>query len=300
MKLSNKLQQQLFQACLLEASARKLGNVHPTARFEHIEYADFVRSAEAATPILAMSAKLGIGQTILNSVRKTQTVCKHNTNLGIAMLLAPLAAVDDQHSIFDGIDEVLFNLTSFDALLVYDAIRIAKPRGLGMTQSQDISEDPTGNLKDVMELAADRDSIASEYTTGFSIVLNFGVPILAKCVDFAAIWENSIIRLQLELMAKFPDSDIARKCGRDEADEAARLARAALDVGENSTDTGLEKMRELDGWLRARGSLRNPGTTADLVTACLFVAIRDGLITPPETEAINAHVDSLTQAVSQS
>jgi triphosphoribosyl-dephospho-CoA synthase len=296
--VSEKLQRQLFQACLLETTARKLGNVHPSARFEHIDYEDFVRSAEAATPILSISSTLGVGQAILNSVRKTQTVCKHNTNLGIAMLLAPLAAVDERYSIAIGIDEVIFNLTNFDALLVYDAIRSANPRGLGLAESEDVATDPTGTLHDVMALAADRDQIAWEYTNGFSTIFEFGVPFLAECSEFETDWEDCILQLQLMLLARRPDTDIARKCGQPEADKSAVLAQAALDAGSTSTDEGRSSMQELDDWLRSRGSLRNPGTTADIVTACLFVAIRDGAINSPSIETIQQQADEFAQVVS--
>jgi triphosphoribosyl-dephospho-CoA synthase len=288
-----KLQEQLFRACLLESTAQKLGNVHPGARFEHIEYQDFLRSAEVTTPILAMSGKLGVGQAILNAIRKTQTVCNYNTNLGIVMLLAPFAAIDESYRIEDGIDEVMFNLSNFDALLVYDAIRTANPRGLGLKESQDVSVDPTGTLNEVMALAADRDAIAWEYTNGFSTIFEFGVPFLAESTDFETTWENSIIQLQLELMARRPDTDVARKCGQAEADQSAQFAQDVLQAGATLTEAGAEKMRDFDKWLRARGSLRNPGTTADLVTACLFVAIRDNFIKPPSVEAIEAHANAL-------
>ena len=36
----------------------------------------------------------------------------------------------------------------------------------------------------------------------------------------------------------------------------------------------------LDKHLRSDGNRLNPGTTADLVTACLFVALREGRVRP--------------------
>ena len=38
---------------------------------------------------------------------------------------------------------------------------------------------------------------------------------------------------------------------------------------------------KLDTWLRAKRNERNPGTTADLVTASLFAALREGIIPLP-------------------
>ena len=51
-------------------------------------------------------------------------------------------------------------------------------------------------------------------------------------------------------------------------------------VGRKST-AGREAIDEFDTWLRADGHRRNPGTTADLVAASLFVALREGIITMP-------------------
>ena len=88
----------IFDACLLEATARKAGNVHPEASFEHLCYEDFVRSAEAVASVLAISRETGIGPAILNAVQATKAVCAHNSNLGIILLLAPLAAVPQRSS----------------------------------------------------------------------------------------------------------------------------------------------------------------------------------------------------------
>ena len=50
-------------------------------------------------------------------------------------------------------------------------------------------------------------------------------------------------------------------------------------------------LAELDAWLRAEGNRRNPGTTADLVTACLFIALREGSITLPPSVPFSAGED---------
>ena len=56
-----------------------------------------------------------------------------------------------------------------------------------------------------------------------------------------------------------------------------------LEAGWPSRAGGAAALAELDAWLRAEGHARNPGTTADLVTACLFVALREGIIHLPQT-----------------
>jgi triphosphoribosyl-dephospho-CoA synthase len=82
-------------------------------------------------------------------------------------------------------------------------------------------------------------------------------------------------------MAHCPDSLIARKRGAAEAEEAAGRARQVLEQGWPGSAAGRDALDELDAWLRADGRARNPGTTADLVTACLFVALREGIMALP-------------------
>ncbi len=272
-------------ACVLEASAAKPGNVHPRAAFPDLTFEDFVRSAEAIAPVLAHTVDVGVGRTIFQAIEATRAVVTSNTNLGIVLLLAPLAAVPRDRPLRDGIGDVLGRLTRDDAEWVYRAIRLAQPGGLGETASEDVAHEPTGTLLEVMTLAAERDGVAAQYANGFAWVLQEGVPFLASIGgDFAQHWEAAIIELQLRLMAEHPDTLIARKCGAEVAQEAARRARhclqelAGLSLASDQRALGLI---EFDHWLRADGHRRNPGTTADLVAACLFAAIREGTIFLP-------------------
>ena len=61
------LENWLREACLLEATARKPGNVHPDAAFSDIDYTDFVKSAEVIAPVLAATRELGLGAAILDA-----------------------------------------------------------------------------------------------------------------------------------------------------------------------------------------------------------------------------------------
>ena len=197
------------------------------------------------------------------------------------LLLAPLAAVPTNLSLVDGIADVLGSLTQQDASLAYQAIRRANPGGMGRSETEDVAAEPTGTLLEVMRLAADRDAIAMQYASRFELVLETGVPILAAESHFQENWEQAIIRLHLTLMATCPDSLIARKRGVDEAHKSAELAKAVLEAGWPTTRPGAQKLVELDVWLRDRGNSRNPGTTADLVAATIFAALRDGFVEMP-------------------
>jgi triphosphoribosyl-dephospho-CoA synthase len=85
----------------------------------------------------------------------------------------------------------------------------------------------------------------------------------------------------LWLLARNPDTLIRRKLGLEEAEEASRRADHVLSLGWPRRPEGQEAVLELDAWLRARGNQRNPGATADLVTASLFVALREGTMQLP-------------------
>ena len=272
------LEDQIRAACVLEATARKPGNVHPQRSFADLTYQDFVVSADRVAPILACTPELGVGRAILEAVTATQAAVGRNTNLGIIVLLAPLAAVPSDMRLADGIAAVLAALTREDAELVYEAIRAAHPGGMGRVDNQDISVAPTQTLLDVMRLAADRDLIARQYADNFSIVLEFGLPFLSTVADFEKHWEAVIIGLQLELLSRHADSLIVRKCGQETADEATRRAKTVLQTAAPGTGNAQNELKRFDRWLRTDGNRRNPGTTADLIAASLFAAIRDGSV----------------------
>jgi triphosphoribosyl-dephospho-CoA synthase len=268
-------------ACIWEATARKPGNVTRYHDFEDVTYLDFLLSAAAIAPVMAIAWRSRIGPTVLLAVHQTRQVVRTNTNLGIILLLAPLAAVPERDDLRSGVRRILAGLDLDDALLVYQAIRLAAPGGLGQVDDQDVREKPTRPLREAMALAADRDLVARQYTSGFAEVLDDGLPALLAGLERTGSLEGAIIGTHLHLMAKYPDTFIARKRGRVEAEEAARRARQVLEQGwprEGSSWTALE---DLDAWLRGEGHQRNPGTTADLVTACLFVALREGRISLP-------------------
>jgi triphosphoribosyl-dephospho-CoA synthase len=271
-------------ACIWEVTARKPGNVHRFQDFTDAGYLDYLLSAAAVAPVLdtAWQRRVGeLGDVVLEGVRATRRLVRTNTNLGILLLLAPLAAVPPQEDLRLGLDPLLRGLNQSDARAVYQAIRLAAPGGLGQAPEQDVRQEPSQTLAQVMTLAADRDLVARQYSNGFHEVLDVGVPALSRGLEQTASVEGAIIWCHLSLMVSYPDSLIARKRGLAEADEAARRARQTLDLGWPREAVGRDALAELDAWLRAEGHARNPGTTADLVTASLFVALRENTMTVP-------------------
>src|SRR5262249_33769937 len=146
---------------------------------------------------------------------------------------------------------------------------------------QDVRDQPTKPLRQLMALAAGRDLIARQYANGFREVFDDGIGALRRGWERTQSVEGGIIWCHLHLMATFPDSLIARKRGRAEAEESAHHAKQVLAHDWPGSAAGRLAFRDLDAWLRAEGHGRNPGTTADLVTASLFVALRTGIMKLP-------------------
>jgi len=263
-------------ACVAEVSAVKPGNVSPSHSFANATADDFVASAKAIAPVIADVSAATIGQTILQGVAATQRVVDHNTNLGIILLLTPLAAVPEDSSLEDGIEDVLKQLSVEDAVLTYRAIQLASPGGLGNAETQDVDSQPTIDLRACMKLAADRDLIAAQYTNGFHDVLHVGLPLLLQTAKWDGKFQYRAAWLAVRLLAAFGDSLIARKCGKDASDEAQNLAQQVVDSGWPHQAGSDPVYMQLDRFLKLEGNRRNPGTTADMIAAIFFASLRNG------------------------
>jgi triphosphoribosyl-dephospho-CoA synthase len=273
-------------ACFLEATAPKPGNVSPGVSFADTTYAEFLASAAAIGHPLGTAAARPLGETILLSVEATRRWTNANTNLGIVLLLAPLAraaGLDHADAAAIPLDElrrslakVLAESTIDDARRAYDAIRLASPGGLGTADAQDVAGAPTVTLAEAMRLAAHRDGIASEYATHFHATFEIAAPVLCAGRNDGLSWNDAIVETFLTLLASQPDTHIARRAGaamaRDVTDRAAEVAR----LGGVRTPAGREAIARLDASLRAEGNLANPGTTADITAASIFVVLLAG------------------------
>ena len=276
-------------ACLLEASAPKPGNVSPGRHFSDLRYEDFLASALAIGEPMAQAGQQTVGVTIRRSIEITAQWSRSNTNLGIVLLFAPLARAAarlesdpliDRDSkgltLQDSVRHVLAAATVDDAREVYAAIRIARPGGLGRADTQDVSAEPTMTLVDVMRLAADRDTIASEYASGFEITFGTAVPALERARHDGLPWDDAVVETFLTLLASVPDTHIARRSGKDLANEVTARAQRVLAEGGVRSDAGRRAIDDMDRVLRDDRNSGNPGTTADLTAAAIFVLLLGG------------------------
>lgn len=264
-------------ACILEASAPKPGNVHPAAAFDDLCYDDLVAAALAVAPALDRAATQPLGRTILDAVTATRRVVRSNANLGIVLALAPLAAAHSSGAIRAAdAAAVLAGLAADDARLVWEAIAIAQPGGMGAAGRWDVAGPAPPDLLAAMRLAAGHDSIARLWAEGYAPLFAGPVPDLAAELAAGFTLDDAIVRCHLRQLARTPDTLIARRHGAAlAADVSARAAAVIAAPDEGWRDAAAR----FDASLR-RPIRVNPGTTADLVAAALYIRLADGTLRP--------------------
>lgn len=297
-------------ATLLEVSAYpKPGNVHRTRDFSDTRFEHFLASAVALGPcwreaarrgILISSGKLkpsgaNVGGLIKTGVERTRMWhTGGNTSLGTIMLLAPMAVAAgsalesgelNEGSLRGNLRLIVKASTPLDAVNVYEAISLANPGGLGKVEELD-ARDPSSRAKilergatllKVFELASSRDSIAFEWVNDFKITFEVGYPFFVAELESSKDLNASIVNTFLKLLSEIPDSLIARKAGAEEALMVSNKAKEALEAGGLRTAEGRRMVAKLDEELSRAGNKLNPGTTADLISSILAVAVLNGL-----------------------
>jgi len=277
------------EACTLDVSARKAGNVSEASPGHRMTAGLFLQSARvAAAPLCAPRSR--VGERIESAVRATHRVVQCNTNLGILLLCAPIVAAHERRALagpgaalLTAIRDVLEGLDVEDARAAYRAIALARPAGLGSAPEQDVDDVPTQGLRAAMALAAGRDSIARQYAQAYADVFDPGVTAFERARDRArhrgdgprAAAIHAMQAAFLEFLAAWPDSHIARKHG----DAAAHSVMAEARPWRERARRGdpLDANPAWAAWdesLKARGL--NPGTSADLCVATALVAALDG------------------------
>ena len=261
-------------ACLLEVSAEKPGNVTRRKDFNDACFEDFVISAAAIGPVFRRASDATVGEIILRAIRATRRLVGGNTNLGIVLLLAPLAkaaGLDPSDGLRLAVSSVLTNLTVDDARMTYEAIRLASPAGMGTVQQYDVQEPEVNiTLLEAMEQARDRDTLAREYVTDFEITFEVGLPAIQGFLEQGAVISEAVVQTFLTILAQVPDTLIARKKGLTAAREVSGRAAQVLKCGGIFSEKGQAAVKRFDLALRDKKHTLNPGTTADLIAAVLF------------------------------
>lgn len=265
-------------ACVLEATAPKVGNVYPGRSFDDLRYIDFVAAAETAAESLAGSGSR-LSQRMLSAVAASKQRSKTNVNLGLVLLLGPLVEADrwleaegmperTAETWQSALDHVLAGFDGVDGQNLFQAIELASAGGLGEVDSLDVhtTSGPV-DIIEAMRLAASRDRIARQYAGGYVDLIESVVPVVAESIARYGDLLTGISHAQLRLLGLEPDSLIARKHGVEVAIGVQQRARK-VDFDDSAS------LIRFDQSLRDPSPPLNPGTTADLIAAALYLLLR--------------------------
>ena len=265
-------------ALLLEVSGTpKPGNVDRHREYDDLRFEQFLAGAVGALSGLERAADgASVGSAFEEAIEGMSHQSGGNTQFGALLALVPLvsAAAADRLTP-EGVAAVVADTTVEDACEFYRAFEHVDvavddpPEGsddLDVRRGGEAAEAIRKRgltLADVMELSADRDGVAAEWTSAFERSFEAAEWLLE---DDDPICKRTS-RTFLRLLAAEPDTFVATRNGRAAAEEATRRARAVLDGEEDPEELAAEFVeRDI-----------NPGTTADLTAAALFVALERGL-----------------------
>ena len=298
-------------ASLLEVSGYpKPGNVHRTSDMASTRFEHFLAASVSIAPAMRKLAikgyqvgrrhlawpEVGLGRHIFEASRESLNwQSGGNVNTGIVLLIAPLAAATGCHlsqrsavSLEDlrgDLIEALSAATSRDSVMIVRAIRGAlSPRVLGHSSRFDVTDDNI--LRSVIsnsvtprvlfEECKNRDTICSEWVTGFSLTFGRAYPALQENLRQNGDINRGIVHTFLQVLSETPDSLIIRKRGFAEAVEVSRLAQQVLLRGGLDTPEGTEELRLMEQRLGSSGGELNPGTTADVIAAAIYLLLAGG------------------------
>jgi triphosphoribosyl-dephospho-CoA synthase len=296
---------------LLELSGwPKPGNIHRTKNFNNTRFEHFLAGIVAIQPnfrilcerVHALTNKanencgfIDLGSFFYDAVKEMMTWQKGgNVLLGHILVLAPLASAVARclklktltfYDYIYSIKKVIDDSTIGDTIKLYEALRLCNPGGMGKKEKYDIYNDNSINeiqsdkitLKNIFDFSKEYDLISLEYSTGFNIVVNEGLPFFLKMYEQSMDINLATVNTFLKLLSVHPDTLIIRKSGFDSALMVTNKAYDIIRRGGISTEKGLSLTKKLDEILQKEKGKMNPGTTADLVAGIIFCALISGL-----------------------
>ena len=275
-------------AMVLEVSATpKPGNIdrdhdYTDTRFEH-----FLASAVGVNPVMEKTARStsGVGsfihQAVLESARWQNG---GNTHFGAFILLIPLVmaggACDDTECLRERAARVVKETTVDDAVELYRAFSDAKVRvkpvgdlDLGDSASVDRIKEQGLTLYHMMKMSAGYDIIAEEWVNGFKKSFECARMIREK-ISVHNI-NDTVVLTFMEMLARNNDTFIRTKFDSEKAEEVSKRAEEILQKGGEDMDVLRNDIHAFDRELLDEGV--NPGSTADIIIAGLFVALFEGM-----------------------
>lgn len=267
-------------ALLLEvASTPKPGNVdrahdYPELRFEH-----FLAGAVGVSPGLTAAMEGDrVGRAFEAAVAGMAEQDGGNTQFGALLLVAPLVSTTSTaRALTPETASTVVESTSVadacDFYRAFDHVEVAvddPPDGMAALDvrrgSAAVStlQDQQITLYDIMDASADRDGVAREWITGFDRSFDAADRIAAR----AGPIPDRAADVFLELLAEEPDTFIQTQHDKQTAVWASERALDALS-GDPTPSVLADEFVEKE---------INPGTTADIIAAGLYIGLERGTI----------------------
>lgn len=275
-------------AMVLDVSATpKPGNIDRDHDYSDTRFEHFLASAVGVYPVLEEAARSdsGVGSFIRQAVLESARWQRGgNTHFGAFILLVPLViaggACDDTECLRKRAEQVVKETTVDDAVELYKAFSDAKVRvkpvgdlDLSDSASVDKIKEQGLTLFDMMEMSAGYDIIAGEWVNGFSKTFECARLILEKIKTHNI--NDAVVFSFMEMLARNKDTFIRTKFDSEKAEEVSRRAAEILKKSGNDVEIMRNNIHAFDRELLDEGV--NPGSTADIIIAGLFVALFGGM-----------------------
>lgn len=273
-------------ALLLEVTGTpKPGNVDRHRDLDDLRFEQFMAGAVGAREGLRQAAAgEPIGSAFEHAVAGMAARANENTQFGCLLLLVPLVAAASTDELSPaGVRRVVEATTVEDAVAFYRAfehvdVAVDEPPDEALDVRRGAAAAPTLRereltLLDIMEQSADpptgvADRNAQQWVTGFERVFSAAETLAA---DEGPVADRAA-RLFVSLLAEAPDTLVAATHGEAAARE---VSERAVSIEPELSAGNLDAAESLAEEFVTAGY--NPGTTADLTAAALFIALENGL-----------------------
>ena len=290
--------------CLEVSASPKPGNIDRHNDYDDTRYEHFLASATGIYPVIeeASSETKGIGKFIRNAVIESARWQRGgNTHFGAFILLIPLAMAageliqeDEPFSIQQLVEcayRIAKNTDTSDSVNFYScfeaaAVKVNPADEFDLQNKEAIDElnEKDMSLYKLMDIARGYDLIANEWVTGFKKCANCAEIIIGAmngnlCLSKVKADINDVtVYAFLKTLAENEDSFINTKYDNETAayvSEQARIIVKEIYKKNQDFNTILPLIKKLDEELLEKKI--NPGSTADIVIAGLFISLLAGV-----------------------
>lgn len=274
-------------AMLLEVYASpKPGNVDRTHDRGNTRYEHFLASSVAVYPVLreASMVEKGMGKLIRRAVEESMKWQNGgNVHFGSILLIIPLVMAAGISKGYEEIKkkakEFVLNSSVEDAIELYKAfsrakVKVKEVKELSVLDKNSLQEIREKRLTfyDILTLSASYDLISKELVEGFEKSFRYAEIIKDFVKRSNMSINDAIVCAFLTLLSEEEDTFVKMEFGSKKSKYVMDRAKNLIEKGYNSNRKEVE---ELDKELLKAGI--NPGTTADIIVAALFLAIINGL-----------------------